>query len=239
MPTAVQVKNVTVSFGPQPVVTDVSFEIPAGAVAAIIGPNGSGKTTLLRALAGFIPYRGKINLFGRPPAASRGKIGYVPQRLEIDRTLPITVGEFLQLSSPECFSRRCLHTDLYERLGVTKMQKRLLRELSGGQFQRVLVARALLDQPQILFLDEPASGIDTGGQETLYQVIQHVSREHRTTVVLVSHEFEVVYRYASQVLCLNQKLLCNGSPGQVLNESALQAMYGKNSVTYSHHHDSA
>lgn len=239
MPVAVQAQRVTISFGNQPVVADVSFAVATGAVAAIIGPNGSGKTTLLRALAGFLPYQGEINLFGRPPIESRGKIGYVPQRLEIDRTLPITVGEFLQLSSPECFSRHCLHTDLYERLGVTRMQKRLLRELSGGQFQRVLVARALLDQPKILFLDEPASGIDASGQETLYQVIQHVSREHQTTVIMVSHEFQVVYQYASQVLCLNQKLLCNGRPGQVLNEANLRALYGQNSVTYSHHHDVA
>lgn len=239
MSIAVQANQVTISLGGSPVVADVSFTVEAGAVAAIIGPNGSGKTTLLRALAGFIPYQGRVELFGKPPIASRGQIGYVPQRLEIDRTLPITVGEFLQLSSPDCFSRRCPHTDLYDRLGVTKLQKELLRELSGGQFQRVLVARALLEEPKILFLDEPASGIDASGQETLYQVIQHVSREHRTTVILVSHEFEVVYQYATQVLCLNQKLLCNGRPGQVLNETNLRALYGQSAVIYSHRHDAA
>lgn len=239
MSAAVQAHNVTISFGQQPVVAAVSFEIPAGTVAAIIGPNGSGKTTLLRALAGFIPYQGEIRLFGEAPSLSRGKIGYVPQRLELDRTLPITVQEFLQLSSSECFSPNCHHTDLYQRLGITALRQKILGQLSGGQFQRVLVARALLDQPKILFLDEPASGIDASGQEALYQVIQHVSREHQTTVVLVSHEFEVVYRYAAQVLCLNQKLLCNGHPGQVLNEANLQALYGKNAVVYSHHHDAA
>lgn len=239
MSTAVQAQNVTISLGGAPVVADVSFTVESGAVAAIIGPNGSGKTTLLRALAGFIQYQGEIKLFGRPPADSRGQIGYVPQRLEIDRTLPITVREFLQLSSPECFLPHCQHTDLYQRLGIPALGPKILGELSGGQFQRVLVARALLDQPKILFLDEPASGIDASGQETLYQVIRHVSREHHTTVIMVSHEFEVVYQYASQVLCLNRKLLCNGRPGQVMNEANLRALYGQNAVAYSHHHDVA
>lgn len=239
MSIALQAKQVTIYLGPQKVVADVSFAVATGAIVAIIGPNGSGKTTLLRALAGFLPFQGEIKLFGRPPVFSRGQIGYVPQRLEIDRSLPITVEEFLQLSSPDCFSRRCLHSDLYERLGVTKLSKELLRELSGGQFQRVLVARALLGQPKILFLDEPASGIDARGQETLYEVIRQVSREYQTTVIMVSHEFEVVYRYASQVLCLNQKLLCDGRPGQVLNEASLKNLYGENSVTYTHHHDGA
>lgn len=236
MPTAVQATEVTISFGERSVVDRISFDIAAGSVAAIIGPNGSGKTTLLRALAGLLPFAGEILLFNRPPSELRGQIGYVPQRLEIDRSLPITVEEFLQLSSPECFSLRCLHADLYERMGVAQLRKHLLRQLSGGQFQRVLVARALLDQPKILFLDEPASGIDASGQETLYQVIQHVSREHQTTVIMVSHEFEVVYRYATQVLCLNEKLLCNGPPNQVLNEASLKKLYGENKVTYTHHH---
>ena len=229
MPT-ITAKNVSIKFGSLEVVKQVSFEVEPGTISIILGPNGSGKTTLLRAIAGFEKFTGEI--------IKNGGVGYVPQRFEFDRTLPITVKEFLQLSLPKCFGDECVHGDFYSEIGVTELLNKHLGTLSGGQLQRTLIARALIGNPKILLLDEPASGIDAKGQQCIYEVIEKVAKhgKAKTAVVMISHEFDVVHEFADQVLCLNQKLFCKGLPENVLNEKTIEQLYGSHKAIYHHDH---
>src|SRR5262249_25095380 len=155
-------------------------------IAAIIGPNGSGKTTLLRAVLGLRPPdSGEIRLFGKHLHAVRGLIGYVPQRFDFDRDFPLSVGEFMELARHE----HCPKSRIPEKLREVGMPKESLHlrigSLSGGQLQRVLIAQAILNNPAMLFLDEPSSGIDISGEATFYELIEHLNEEHDTTIVLV------------------------------------------------------
>lgn len=233
IPPAIEAQHLTVTLGSHAILKDISFSIPEGSVTAVIGPNGSGKTTLLRTLMGFLaPKSGEVRILGKAPDAVRHRVGYVPQRFSFDRTFPITVREFLEFSSPtssEQEMRRRLH-----QLDSVDAMRRRLSELSGGQLQRVLIARALLRSPSILYLDEPATGIDMVGERSLYDLLAQISGEKKTTIVLVSHELEVVYRHATLVLCVNQSMHCHGLPQEVLTDKVLQKLYGKESAVYHH-----
>jgi len=233
---AVQAEGLWFSFNSvDPILQDVSFSIPRGSIAAIIGPNGSGKTTLLKVLLGFlIPQRGKVLVLGRTPQQARGEVAYVPQRFTFDKSFPITVMEFLQLSHPKCSKEKIVQ--YLSHLNMGGMLNMKLGTLSGGQLQRVLIERAMLGDPKVLFLDEPAAGIDIGGERTFYELVLHLHREHRSTVVMVSHELDVVANYANHVLCLNRKLLCQGRPEQALSPETLRELYGKE-VALFHHRD--
>jgi zinc transport system ATP-binding protein len=231
---AVQAEGLWFSFGAErPILQDVSFTIPQGSISAVIGPNGSGKTTLLKVLLGFLsPQRGKVRVLGKTPREARGKVAYVPQRFSFDKSFPVTVLEFLQFSHPECSKEKIVsylnHLDMGETLNMK------LGSLSGGQLQRVLIERAMLGDPKILFLDEPAAGIDIGGEDSFYELVLHLHREHGSTVVMVSHELEVVANYSSLVLCLNRRLVCQGRPEQVLSAETLRELYGKEATLYHH-----
>jgi ABC-type Mn2+/Zn2+ transport system ATPase subunit len=233
---AVQAEHLWVSYGSeQPVLEDLSFAIPQGSIAAIIGPNGSGKTTLLKVVLGFLsPRQGKILVLGKTPEQARGDVAYVPQRFSLDKSFPITVLEFLQASHPRCTKEKI--GQYLSHLNIAELLNMKLGSLSGGQLQRVLIERAMLGDPKVLFLDEPASGIDIGGEQTFYDLILHLHREHGSTVVMVSHELDVVANFADFVLCLKRKLVCTGRPEQVLTPETLKALYGKEAGLY-HHHD--
>ncbi len=233
---AVQAEHLWLSYGSaEPVLEDLSFSIPQGTIAAIIGPNGCGKTTLLKVLLGFLtPQQGKVEILGKPPRDARSGVAYVPQRFTFDRSFPITVLEFLQLSHPSCPPEKI--TDYLNHLNIAATLNSKLGSLSGGQLQRVLIERSMLGDPTILFLDEPASGIDIAGEQTFYDLILHLHREHGCTVIMVSHELDVVATFADTVLCLNRKLVCQGRPEQVLTPDTLQRLYGKEASVYRHHH---
>lgn len=217
------------------VLEDVSFSVPQGSIAAVIGPNGSGKTTLLKALLGFVtPQRGRVRVLGRSPQQARGEVAYVPQRFTFDKSFPITVMEFLQFSHPECPTEKIVQ--YVSHLGMAEMLNSKLGSLSGGQLQRVLIERAMLGDPKVLFLDEPASGIDVGGEQTFYELVMHLHKEHGSTVVMVSHELDVVANYSNLVLCLNRRLVCQGRPEQALSPETLRELYGKDAALY-HHRD--
>jgi len=231
----VEVKNLTVSYDNNIVLSNISFEIEAGSICAIIGPNGSGKTTLLKAILGLIEIKqGEIKILGKNIKQVLDKISYVPQRFSFDKTFPITVEEFMALSLAKDGSRKLIAEKLQE-LEMHKTKNQLLSELSGGQLQRVLIARSLLNNPKILFWDEPISGIDIGGERTFYQLAKHLNQDHKITIVLVSHELDVVYKFANQVVCLNKKLICQGLPEKVLTPDKISELYGPVSL-YKHQH---
>ena len=240
MSSFLSLKNVSVDFNGIRVVDDVSFDVQKGEIVSLIGPNGSGKTTLVRAILGLVPCSGKILFKGRAVDAVRessflNAIGYVPQRFDFDKTFPLSVREFLDLF-PRRFDSIRDQQALCEELHVDVLLDKKLGELSGGQLQRVLIAQALLKNPELLILDEPTSGVDAEGMKTFYEIVEHLNREHGATIILISHELSMVYALASSVVCLNRNMVCFGAPDQVLTDSVLATMYGKNFQRRGHEH---
>jgi ABC-type Mn2+/Zn2+ transport system ATPase subunit len=235
---ALEVEDVTVSFEGQdrPAVEEVSFVLDEGQVAILIGPNGSGKSTLLRAILGLVPFTGEVRVFGTPAAGARRQIGYVPQRLAFDLTLPLTVREAIRMPllgarGPEAEGALRHFT---EELGIADLLDKPLGALSGGQLKRALIVRAMVTNPRLLLLDEPEAGIDIGGEQTLYELLQRLASHHRLTALICSHELDLVFRYADQVLCLNRRLQCTGRPAEVLTAESLARLYGPTTALYRH-----
>ena len=222
MSTIISVKNLTVQYNDFKALNNVSFTIEKGSITAIIGPNGSGKTTLIKALLGLIDYQGSVKFFNQPVNKVLSKISYVPQNFNFDRNLPITVKEFLDFFS----FNKPQNTKICHEVHVRSLRDKLIGQLSGGQLQRVLFAAALLNKPQILFLDEAAAGVDIEGLNTFYNLIKHVNQKHKITVIMISHEINMVYKYADQILCLNHDLLCNTNPEKALTQEIMRKLYG-------------
>jgi zinc transport system ATP-binding protein len=217
----IEVRRLTISFGASPIIEDLSVSVAAGESLAIIGPTGSGKTVFFRALIGALPYTGEIRW------APGARIGYVPQKLDIERDLPVTGYDLLRARAhvahtPEDDIRGAL--DLVD-LG-DNVARKPIGTLSGGQFQRLLVAFAFLGRPNVLLLDEATAGIDEPGQEQLYERINRLTRERHLTVLLISHELSLVYRYANRVLCVGHGRSYVGPPTEVLTPERLEAVYG-------------
>ena len=172
----------------------------------------------MRAMLGLIPSEGEIRILGKHAHAMRAAIGYAPQRFAFDREFPITVREFLDLARrPHCPVGRIAEKINEVGLPRTILDRRL-GTLSGGELQKILLAQAILNNPAILFLDEPTAGVDVAGEQTLYEIIAHLNREHHTTVIMVSHDLAVVARLVDRVICVNRQLLCYGSPKEALTE---------------------
>jgi ABC-type Mn2+/Zn2+ transport system ATPase subunit len=235
---ALKVENLTVWFERQerPAVEEVSFGLEEGQIAILIGPNGSGKSTVLRAILGLVPFTGDVRVFGVPAAEARSRIGYVPQRLTFDLTLPLTVDEAVRMPllgdrGPDAEDSVRHFT---ETLGVAHLRDRPLGTLSGGQLKRALIARAMVTRPRLLLLDEPEAGIDVGGEQTIYELLQRLVTHHRLTALVCSHDLDLVFRYADQVLCLNRRLQCTGPPAATLTADALARLYGPATAFYRH-----
>jgi zinc transport system ATP-binding protein len=217
------------------VLSDISFAVKQGEALAVIGPNGAGKTVLFRALLGLLPHTGTVSW------RQGARIGYVPQRFSVDRSAPITVMEFFLLQSPGFWRPSAEFVDHLDHelklVGLERsMLKKNLGELSGGQTQRLLIAWAMLRHPGVLLLDEPTAGVDAGFEDTIYSLLHRMQAERGTSILLISHDLSVVYRYAHHVLCLNTKVVCQGSPREALNPAALAALYGESGY-YRHEHD--
>jgi zinc transport system ATP-binding protein len=185
---ALEVKDLTVWFEgrEQPAVEEVSFSLDEGQIAILIGPNGSGKSTVLRATLGLVPYRGEVRVFGMPAAEARRQIGYVPQRLAFDLTLPLTVEEAVRMP---LLGVRGADADtslrhFTETLGIADLLDKPLGALSGGQLKRAMIARAMVTTPRLLLLDEPEAGIDVGGEQTLYELLQRLVSHHGLTALV-------------------------------------------------------
>lgn len=232
----VDAHDVTVELGGVRLIEGINLQVERGSTVAIIGPNGAGKTTLLRAILGLIPITsGRITLFGIPVhqlRVQRAKVGYVPQRLEFDRFLPLTVKEMLNAYVPH--ARLVQMEAALQEVGIKNLMHHPIGKLSGGQLQRVVIALNLLREPDILFLDEPVTGVDIEGESRFYDIVERLRQQYRLTVVIVSHDLNVVTRYASQVLCINRRLLCFGSPSEALNGEMIRMVYGHDTALYSH-----
>jgi len=230
------VKKLSVRFEENQIIDDLSFDLEKGDVLAIIGPNGAGKTVLFRALLGLLPFLGEIK-WGKDI-----KIGYVPQKLAIEKDLPLTVMEFLRLKG-------ATEEEVYEALqnvGFLKINNdphhlkhhllsAKLGQISGGEFQRVLIAYALMGHPDVLLFDEPTAGIDIGGEETIYSLLGKLNEKLGLTVLLITHDLSVISKYAEKVLCLNKEKICYGSPEEALTTEVLQELYGSKVNLYSRH----
>lgn len=230
----VSVEHLSVSYDHHVVLNDLSFEIAGGTIVAVVGPNGSGKTTLIRAILGLIPCTGRVSVNGRPVREGLGKIGYVPQSYTFDRTVPVTVTEFLKIAFPKIKSRKIKH--VLQEVDMAGQAHTELGTLSGGQFQRVLIARALMNDPSLLLLDEATSGVDVAGAKSFYDIVAHLNQIHHTTVLLISHEINMVYRFANQIICLNRDLICYGKPDDVMTKAVLEKLYGKDVRFQEHKH---
>jgi ABC-type Mn2+/Zn2+ transport system ATPase subunit len=243
---AVDIHDLHVSFGGTAVLRGVNLRVPQGQIVALIGPNGSGKTTLLRCLLGLQkPQKGTIKIFGEGNLKKvLPRVGYVPQKLSLERGFILSVREFLALrlgGTRHWFwhSRRQLDDIIrpaLAQIGVEPLLDRPIAQLSGGQLQRVLIAFALLCKPELLLLDEPTAGVDTPGEETFYDLIATVQRQHLMSVILVSHDLSMVYSHASRVYALNGVICCEGPPEQVMNAESLKQAYGIHATPYAHHH---
>ena len=229
----IEVDKLTVSFGAQTPLKDVSLHIHCGELTALIGTNGAGKTTLLRALLGQIEYTGTIRHLtsdGRPAADLR--TGYVPQQLEFDRSSPVTVMDFMagSLSRRPVFlgvSKKARERVLaaLERTHCAQLADRTLGALSGGELQRVLLALALTPQPDLLILDEPVSGVDQNGMETFYQTVDELKHRNHMAILLVSHDLSVVERYADRVVLMQGTVIKQGSPEVVFDSPEFEQVY--------------
>ncbi len=218
---ALEVDRLSVRFGKLSVLKDLSFSVAKGTTLAVIGPNGAGKTVLFQSLIGSVPSEGTIRW------APGVKIGYVPQKLDLERDVPITGADFLRARrsltrGPEADTPRIL-----ELVGISKeVSQSSIGTLSGGQFQRLLVAFALLGNPSVLMLDEPTAGVDEPGQKQLNELIRHLQKERGFTILFISHELSVVYEYATNVLCLGRGHACFGPPRKILTPDLLAEIYG-------------
>jgi zinc transport system ATP-binding protein len=219
----IEVKNLSVAFNSNKIIENISFDVEKGDVVSIIGPNGSGKTTLIRAMLGLIEHKGTVLLNTKPLKEHLNEIGYVPQRLDFDRTFPISVEEFLSISGYK--PDEAWREEVYREFGISGILRKKLGTLSGGQMQRVLIASSLLKKPQLLILDEPTAGVDIEGAANFYELIRHVNQEHNITVFLVSHEINMVATTSTKVICVNRSLFCCGEPEKVLTKNLLEELY--------------
>ena len=224
--TILKVKNLNVRLNNEKIIEDLSFEVKEGDVLTILGPNGAGKTVLLKTLLGLLPYKAEIEW------QKEVKIGYVPQRLPFIKDIPMSVEEFFKLKG-------VLKEEIKEILNSVGFEESFLNkkigELSSGQFQRILVAWALVGNPDVLLFDEPTAGIDISGQETIYSLLSKLKEERNLTILLVTHDLSVVFKFSDYVICLNKCPICQGIPKEVLTPEILYKLYGEEVKFYEHH----
>lgn len=221
----IECKDVTVKLGKRVILSDINLSIKAGEIVTVIGPNGSGKTTLFKTLIGALkPSTGSIK------KAEKLRIGYVPQKLHIDETLPMTVKRFINLPTKHSSN------EIKEALslaGADGLEQEQMLDLSGGQLQRILLAHALLDKPDLLLLDEATQGLDRRGSTEFYRHIAQVRKSQGCAIMLISHELHVVMKEADRVICLNGRICCQGEPQVVSNSDQYHALFGVDEETAS------
>ena len=230
---AIEISNLTVSYGPVPALLDVSVKIPEGSLVGIIGPNGSGKSTFIKAILGFVkPDVGEVKIFGQSAERAKGRVAYVPQRGSVDWDFPITVREVAMMgrygSVPwyRDFSRHDyqIANEALEKVRMSEFADRQIGQLSGGQQQRVFMARAMAQGAEILLLDEPFAGVDAATERAILDVLSQTKKAGRTLLV-VHHDLTTAAEYFDRLLLLKQRLFAYGPPQAVLHPRLLSEVY--------------
>lgn len=233
MTNLITLENVSVAFGQRRVLSDISLNLRPGKILTLLGPNGAGKSTLVRVVLGLVAP--DVGVIKRDKAL---RIGYVPQKLQLDATLPLTVGRFMRLRPG---TRKADLIPALKRVQAAHLIDAPMQKLSGGETQRVLLARALLNQPQLLVLDEPTQGVDVNGQVSLYNLIDELRKELDCAVLMVSHDLHLVMAKTDEVLCLNHHICCSGTPEVVSMHPEFISMFGHRGAEqlgiYRHNHN--
>src|SRR5262249_6961542 len=226
-----KVQNLSVRIEDKLIVDDLSFDLAPRERLSILGPNGAGKTVFLKALLKQIPYSGEVVW------SPEVRLGYVPQKIDADIHLPLT---FTDLFRAKCLTLKVSLKDISEVSDTIGLTKELLEtpvgHLSGGQFQRGLIAFALIGKPTVLLLDEPTASVDEPGEEHIYELIHRLQDEHHLASIMVSHDLSFVFRHATTVLCLNRQRVCFGAPREALSPDVLEKLYGEPMGFYHHDH---
>jgi zinc transport system ATP-binding protein len=227
------IKDLWICQGDHVVLESINLELFGGDFLGIIGPNGGGKSTLLKAILGLIkPDRGEIEVFGLPPAKARSRIGYVPQKTVFDRSFPVKaqevvlMGRYSRVGLLHRYGRedRSSSLDALKAVGMEDRAEREIGELSGGEQQRVFVARSLVSDPDLLLLDEPTAGIDSAQQTEFYELLSHLNSHLDKAIIMVSHDLTAISTYVSKIACLNQRLYYHGS--RELSNEDIEKAYG-------------
>ena len=228
-----KINNISVKRGSKQILKNVNIHIHCGKLTAIIGKNGAGKSTLLRAILGEIPHEGDISFKSKTKGQTKIRIGYVPQKLDLENS-PITVYDMVATYSSNVpvflYKSKKLHEKIKENLkafGAEELIDRKVNRLSGGELQRVMLALAMMSKPDLLILDEPISGIDKNGKEQFYEKIYQLKNTEDIAVIIVSHDFEYVKKYADNVILLNQTIEEEGTPEKVFQSAKFIEVFGK------------
>lgn len=228
----IKAEGLSIQLGERQILQGIDIALQAGEIVTVIGPNGAGKSTLAKCLLGLLPaYEGKVH------RQTKLRIGYMPQKLMVDTSLPITVERFVRLSG----GSKSQAKQAMEKAGISALANAQVAGLSGGETQRLLLARALIRQPQLLVLDEPEQGMDITGQSELYRLIAQLRDELNCGVLLISHELHLVMAATDHVICLNQHICCQGHPEQIQTNPAYLELFGapedSGLAVYTHQHD--
>jgi zinc transport system ATP-binding protein len=224
----VELKNVSLKLSGYSLVKDVNLQIFPDDIISLIGLNGAGKTTILKLILGIHqPSDGQITRRIK-------RMGYVPQRFEFDRTIPFSVIELLKVYS------QANEKDIKEKLkevGVLHLVNKNIGGLSGGEMQRVLIANALLIEPELLLLDEPTSGLDVVGEKDFYCMLDGIHKKYKVPIIMVSHDIHLVFNHASKILCVDHCVVCHGHPEDVKKSESFQKLFGPHLIPFKHHED--
>ena len=228
----VKIENAGIFRSSKWLVRDVSLEVSQGQIVTLIGPNGSGKTTTAKMVLNILkPDEGFV-------ISNTGRVAYVPQKINVDWTMPLRVFDFMKITGD------LSENDMKENLRLTGVERLIyseLRNLSGGEFQRVLIARAIAKKPELLVLDEPVQGVDFNGEIALYNLIKQISDKLNCGILLISHDIHFVMSSTDHVICLNGHICCSGSPSSVAKNPAYIDLFGEHTAStlslYKHHHD--
>ncbi len=234
MQEVIKIDNVTYRYNSEPVLEAISFKVERGDLLGIIGPNGAGKTTLFSLILGLLEgYQGKILLFSKDIRNSRKalkKIGYIPQKIVIDQGFPATVEEIVSLGILERKTNKETIVNALKIVGLLEQKNKRIGELSGGQQQRVLIAKALVNEPQLLILDEPTTGIDLETQDKFYALLRKLNHENNITIILASHDLDAINRLANKVACVNRKMSFHGDAREFFGNERLLRSYSESSM---------
>ncbi|PIR39677.1 MAG: zinc ABC transporter ATP-binding protein ZnuC [Alphaproteobacteria bacterium CG11_big_fil_rev_8_21_14_0_20_39_49] len=230
-------KDISVSFGGRDVLKGVSLIVSKKEIVTIIGPNGSGKTTLLKTICGI-----QQSTKGKVKVSKNTVIGYMPQKIHIEKILPLTVRRFLRLNGTSKKLRSIEDVEsIAIKFNISNILKQQVHDISGGEMQRVMLARAVLLHPDLLILDEPTQGLDINGQAEFYNLISHIRDEIGCGIIMVSHDLHMVMASTDKVVCINQHICCEGTPEDINEHPEYIALFGKknaeNVAIYTHNHD--